>query len=1195
MNFEKIEMAGFKSFADKVEIIFNNGVTAIVGPNGCGKSNIADAIRWVLGEQSAKSLRGSAMSDVIFSGTQNRKSLSYCEVSLYFDNSEKIFKSVDYSEVILTRKLFRSGESEYYINKQPSLLREIVKLLHECGVSKSGYSVIGQGKVQQIVESKPEDRRSIFEEAVGIAQAKVKKLETERKLERVHGNLVRIFDMTSLMEKKLEPLHNAAEKTKKYRMLSEELKYHEVNNYLYQYDNANSVKEKIFTRIEGLKEESALRSQELDEAIHRANFSREEIQKIDQVIDRLHGEILSKSLSHEKMKGQKDLYNEKVSAIRAEMSRLNTDTAERKEKLRLLEKAITAQKQNLEKCAIDKQTLATKQQQLNNELTKLMAAISQDESATLQARSTVLKAAETLADISKNLGSLDKEKSFITDQQRKIIERVNELTVVISQLEAEKAKILAEIEENQATQKSLQEQIAKIEALIQEQNNQTSELSNKIYKLNIQLSTLEANRKMYADIKDTFDGYPTSVKRLMFSSKENAQISAKIKGVVANIIKTDEKYEIAVQTALGNNVQNIVTATPEDARYLIEYLKRTEGGRITFLPVSNVRPHADGVDITSALNDKGAIGLATKLVRYEPYYENVIRYLLGNTLIADNIENATEIAKKHKFAFKIVTLDGDVINSSGSMTGGSRKLNQPNLLSPERMVEKLGEDINKVKLLTEKAQQTKDKLIQSVNSLVEKLDARKASLQSSKQRLSALEVQRDNYLSLIKSNEAELEVNKESITVVTQRLQEIQIQYTDVEEGNKKLVEEKQSASSVAERHQGEYDSRKKRRDEIIAEISDLRMRETVLDADVNTANAEIARMTSEITDNEQIIAINLKHVEDDKLAIYNLDQEVIAMTSAIEQESGITALNAQIKENEQLKHKYNADINQLDLRRQILTAEIKRLDDKRHQEEIDAAKVDSDLEYMQMRVYDEYGETYETCAPLRDENYDITNSKEEIAKLKRRISALGNINPDAIDEYRQQSEEYAELKTQQDDLEKAEEDLKEVLKTIRNEMINEFNSGFEQIRGHFKRTFKELFGGGAADLYLDYENADDPLNAGVVIMAEPPGKKLQNISLLSGGEKSLTAIAILFAILKLRPMPFCVLDEIEAALDDANVERFARYLQQFSKETQFVVITHKRVTMELADCLFGVTMEEKGVSKIVSVNLSDVDSTMAD
>lgn len=1195
MNFEKIEMSGFKSFADKVEITFDNGVTGIVGPNGCGKSNIADAIRWVLGEQSAKTLRGSNMTDVIFAGTQSRKSLSYCEVSLYFDNSQRIFKSCDYNEVILTRKLFRSGESEYYVNKQPSLLREIVRLLHECGVSKNGYSIIGQGKVSEILSSKPEDRRVIFEEAVGIAQAKSKKIETERKLERVHENLVRIFDVTSVHEKNLEPLRKAAEKTRQFLDLSEQLKYHEINNYLYKYDNANGIKERIDLRIKGLDEEYKLRSDELSETVERYNAHVEERSKSDEKIRSLNQIILDMSVTQEQFSGRANVYNERISHFNSEIVRLQEEIDTKKEGVELTKKAITAKTESVTKFRAEKEHLAVKLKDLNSELNRVLAEIARDENAAYVAQSAMLKAAENLADISKNLGSLDKEKTFVSDKQRETIDKVNMLTASRKTLEADKAEIVDAILESEKQQAKLNDEISRLEKEISDGNNKLSELSNKIYQLGNYITSLETNKKLYSGLKDSFEGYPTSVKRLMLTAKENAQLNQRIKGVVASIIKTDKQYEVAIETALGNAVQNVVTATPEDAQYLIEYLKRSEGGRVTFLPVSAVRPHLDGSEITSALSDKGAIGLATKLVKYDSYYENVIRYLLGNTLIADSIDNAVIIAKRHRFAFKIVTLDGDVINPSGSMTGGSRRQNQTNLLSSERMIEKLTEDIKQRQAELEKLNRYRETLNGACNDNVDKLDALTEKLQAEKQSYSALKVKLSSYEDLISANESQLQQYNAEIEVVTKRLEEITSEFVHIEEGNRQLSQEKASASSDALKHQSENEQRKQNRDKLMADISEAKSRDSYLDAEIKSSDEEISRLNASLSDDNAVIKRNSELIENDKEIIQKHYEEIKRITAEAEESSGIKEQRDLLLSEENRRKELDVMINQDNLKRDVLNAEITKISDKRHNEEIEKSKVDSELEFMRQRVEEEYNETYETCIRFKDENYDITNSDEQISSLKRSISRLGGINANAIQEYEQLSAEYGDLLTQKEDLEKAESDLKEALKTIRDEMLSEFNAGFEEIRKHFQQIFKELFGGGRADLLLDYTDVEDPLNAGVEIVAEPPGKKLQKISLLSGGEMALTAIAILFAILKLRPMPFCVLDEIEAPLDDANVERFARYLKKFSNETQFIVITHKKVTMELADALFGVTMQEKGVSKIVSVKLSDINETMAD
>lgn len=1195
MNFEKIELIGFKSFADKMTITFDNGVTAIVGPNGCGKSNIADAIRWVLGEQSAKSLRGGTMTDVIFNGTQNRKSLSYCEVSLYFDNSQHIFKSCDYSEVIMTRKLFRSGESEYYINKQPARMRDIIDLLHECGVSKNGYSIIGQGKVSEILSSKPEDRRAIFEEAVGIAKTKQSKLETERKLQRTRDNIVRVSDLTSEVERQLEPAERAANKTRTYLEVASQLKYHEINNFLFKRENASVIIDKINLRIQGLIEETEINEQELATAVESYNEHMRELAESDREITALHDEILEKSVSLEQVNGQTKLYREKISYLKGEIERLNADEAEQLKKRESLLAAVESKKKYLAECDDELTKLSEENESILNRLEKVLKEISDGENMSESTQSEMLKTAETLAGLSKTIGLLDAEKSAMDSKQRETIEKVEALTSSVSVLATEKQRTEAEIIANEKLQTELKEKIEKKEKEISEKNNVISDLANKIYKLNIEINNIKSNISIYSKIKESFEGYPAAVKKLMADAKNDPRLKEKIKGVVATVIQTDKAYEVAIETSIGNALQNLITATPEDAQYIIEYLKRVEGGRVTILPISSVRPHRDCPEIFSALKEKGAVSLASKLVRFEPVFQSIVDHLLGNTLIVDNSANALYISKKYRFNFRIVTLEGDVFSSSGTVSGGSRRTSSSNLMSTGRMLETLEASLTEKNGVLSKLSGEKEKSTEQSNSLVDGLDRLNSELQTARQESSSLKERKASVEARLNEKQAELEDNKEVVESVIGRLQEIAKEYSDIEQGNKELAEKKASASSENAKLRQRYDELKSKRDKLIEQNTANKTRISFLTAELKAGESDVTRMTEDAAAAQAQAEKDRIDAEDDRKTIDIFIKEIEKLTFANEEATGVGNLKTRLKALEERKGFLNRTIAQDDLKKQMVNAELTKLAEKKHDEELSITKVKSELEYIETRVQEEYNLTYDECKDKRDPEYDISSSNQEISRLKHRISALGNVNPGAIEEYQVLKERYDEYRVQRDDLDKAEQDLKDVIKRLTDEMLTTFNAGFEEIRGHFKQIFKELFGGGSADLILDYTDVEDPLDAGVEIVAEPPGKKLQKISLLSGGEMSLTAIAILFAILKLRPMPFCVLDEIEAALDDANVERFARYLKHFSSETQFVVITHKKVTMELSDALFGVTMQEKGVSKIVSVKLSEIKDTLGE
>ncbi len=1191
LNFERIELLGFKSFADKVKIDLLDGITAIVGPNGCGKSNVADAIKWVLGEQSAKTLRGTSMQDVIFNGTQSRKSLSYCEVSLYFNNTEKIFPSLEYSEVVMTRKLFRSGESEYYMNKQPCRLKDIVDALHECGVSKDGYTIIGQGKVSEILSSKPEDRRAIFEEAVGIAKTKRDRKETINKLSRTNDNIMRVSDILTERERQLEPLSRQAEKTRAHRALAEDLKMHEINEYLYKFENSSDVKQKISERIQGLKESIEVRNKELEDTIKVYNEHQSEIASLDETIKVLNEQITERAVDIEKQTGAAKVFAEKISYMRSEIERLNAENQKSEEKSAELNKTLSFKKEYGKKCNKEIEDLTKKAKIIGEKITDLTSEINLGEGLEQEVQSKVLKSVESLANIKQNLGALSSEENVISERQKGVVVKVNMLCDKYDNLSKELNSSKEALKESEELVSKLTEDIKDQSLDVSSTNEFIAKIDNELHTVKSRLIGEETSLRFYTNLKESFGGYNSAVKNLMTAAKNNPTINSKIKGVVASIVSCDKKYENAIQTAIGGAMQNVVTADPQDAEYLINFLKKTEGGRVTFLPVTSVKPRYNSQELILAKKEAGALGLATELVKYDNYYENVISFLLGGTLICDDLQKATIIARKYKFQFKIVTLDGDVLSQSGSMTGGSKRHNDTNLLAVDRSVKEFTEAVNKDKAEITRLEQTRKELLDRVNQEVDELDSLKLKLTETRQNIVLLREKINSQTSILTETESEIEKNKDEIALITSRLNEIKEEVTDYYKGDEKIAKEREDASKEQSERREKYSALKLERDNLLKENTDVQSRLSYLHAEIGASEGDKERINNELISLEEARKHNIELIGNNEIIIKELSLKAEKVALPKEDQRKLQNLRQELNEIDEKKVKLNEMIVQDNLKRDVLQADINKSTERKTQEEINFTKVDAELEFMSQNIFTEYQLTYETCKPFRQENYDISMSRQDIATLKRKIAMLGNINPNAIEEYNELSASYNELLAQRDDLVKAQEDLQKVIDDLTKEMTLTFNEGFKTIRSNFTKIFKELFGGGTADLVVEESLTGDPLDAGIEIVAEPPGKKLQKISLLSGGEMSLTAIAILFAILKLRPMPFCVLDEIEAALDDANVDRFAKYLKNFSKETQFICITHKKVTMEHADGLFGVTMPEKGVSSIVSVRLSDVAS----
>ncbi|MBQ9485382.1 MAG: chromosome segregation protein SMC [Clostridia bacterium] len=1189
MNFEKVELYGFKSFADKAEIKFGNGITGIVGPNGCGKSNVADAIRWVLGEQSAKSLRGSSMQDVIFAGTQNRKSLSYCEVSLFFDNTNRIF-DLDYNEVIITRKLYRSGESEYFINKQQARLKDIVDLLRECGIGKEGYTIIGQGKVEEIMSAKPEDRRVIFEEATGIAKFKSRKVESERKLERTRENIVRYSDILSEIENRLEPLERQAEKAKEFNELSEQLKFHELNTYVAKVDGVAAAKERINDRINGINEETELRKNELDAAQAENDRILKEIDGADAKLKDLNDELADRRVGMEKSSGAKRLFEQRISFLTTQIERSEKEIEENRAMMAQCDEEFIKTDAEYKAATKELDELSLKAENLSKRLLNLSEKLALGEELAQSSQKKIIESIESLSDFKMNKGAMGIERANLNEKLKELQTRVNELSAKRDGLFADKEKTDKRINELDRSVFDYKNRIAEKEDEVREGNERSAAIDNEIFRLNSLISTLIARDNFYRDMKENYEGYAPAVKLLMGEAKKNPVVKSRVKGVVAELIKSDKKFDVALETALGMGAQNVVTFDTEDAKFLIEYLKTHRLGRVTFLPVSSVKPRIKSAEVSAALKERGALGVANELVTYDAQFENVISNLLGNTLIVDTLANAKVIAEKYRFAFKMVTLDGDVFSTQGSMTGGSRKADAQGVLSSDRKIEENAEQLKAGRAKMDALKEEKSKTENARDKHFSELEMLNDAYNGARQELMVEREKQSGFEKSLSDLDREIENVSDLSEEVSARLAEIESNYRKVESGGEKLQLDRKAAAESADKHQAEYDELRKERDRISMESTEMQVAVTEKKAKISSLSQEMERLKTAGAEAKTSVFSLTESIEGAKNIIeeLRLEEEKVALTK--EEQEKVNALRADIENIENYKGDLRDKLGKNGETREALNAALNDLSERKHTEEIALAKIDSDLEYMGQSIAEDYGLNYDSALEFKQEGYDGAEGEKEINRLRRKRAALGAINATAIEDCKTLKERYEEMTAQKEDLEKAESDLKEAIDKIKGEMLTQFDEGFNKINENFQRIFKELFGGGRAMLEMDYSQVEDRLEAGVEIIAEPPGKKLQKLSLLSGGEKALTAIAILFSILRLRPMPFCVLDEIEAALDEANVDRFARYLKKFSEETQFIVITHRKPTMELADALFGVTMQEKGVSKMVSVKLSDVE-----
>ena len=1193
VQFKSIKLIGFKSFADKTEIPLEDGVTCIVGPNGCGKSNVADAIRWVLGEQSAKVMRGSQMMDVIFNGTEKRKKTSFCEVTLTFDNTNRIF-DYDADELEMTRRLYRDGTSEYLLNQQPSRMKILTGLLHGAGAAKEGYSIIGQGRIAQIMNSRPEERRSIFEEATGIVVFKDRKADAERKLQYAKENLFVFSQRMQEIEHRLGAMAKSAESARKYNEVYDKLRMHEMNTYIYRYDSADGERTKIRGRIDKINEQINKNTGLQEALLEEYRSIKEELAGADDRLKKLTEERLAFTVGLERNTGNSRLFKERALGIKEKLQKAQDDLAFAYKRIGDIDKEVRRGEDYANKNTDRIEKLRASCDAIQAQIKELSDSIAGYEYMTSEHRKKVMDAFKDLSEIKENIGSLAGRKEMIKD-------RIAEMDGMIDQAKSDHAALKAEYDENLAKQEE-------INSFLSEENNLTEEAQQnisvardniravvgKINEINMQISILEQRVGTLTALRDKFEGYIYSVKRLMSDAKTDSNLSSRILGLIADVVRCDRKeFELAIETAFGGAMQNVITATREDARYLIDHLRATRGGQITCLPIEAMRPREDHAQLRFACKENGAVGRAIDLVTYDKKYDNVVRYFLGNTLVCDNLQSANAIAARYPRAFKIVTLDGDITATSGSITGGSRRENTTNLLSNERQVKEAEDELAAKRALLAKTVARRAECKEEIEGAERAAQELEERFNQARLEQAAAREKLANLLQGITNKESEYSVYKQSKAQFESRLAELDDEYSSKSRGVDNLSEQSDKASTEMDMMSEKYENNTRERNELMEKQNSLKVEIATLESAVKSNNDTCARLTGEkasliskIADLSALIPGLQKQLDE-----FNDQAARAALTQ--EEQVKLDGLIARITDLEENKKKINARIAEIDDSRLSVAAELEELTKKMYSQEMSLQKIESDLENLQSRINDEYHEDYQGCLKYKVEDYDISTSASNIANYKRQLTMLGVVNPKAVEEYEEENARYQKMCEEKEDLEKGIDDLTKALNEIRDEMLEIFNNGFNDINENFKRTFKELFGGGKAELQLDYTDCEDPLDAGVEIVACPPGKKLSKISLLSGGEQALTAIAILFAIIQMRPMPFCVLDEIEAALDDANVGRYAAYLKKFAEKTQFIVITHRKPTMEKADVLFGVTMEEKGVSKIVSVKLSEVESRL--
>ena len=1180
MYLKRLELQGFKSFADKTVLEFMPGITAVIGPNGSGKSNISDAIRWILGEQSMKSLRGAKSLDIIFAGTQNRKSLGFAEGSLVFDNTDGSLP-IEYTEVTITRKIYRSGETGYFINKVPCRLKDVLELFMDTGIGKDGYSIIGQGKIDEILSNKSEDRRNIFEEAVGIVKYRTRKQESEKKLERTKLNLLRINDIISEIETNIEPLKAQSEKAKKYLNLREELKNIEIGLFIYNIEKYKEALEEI------VKDEEIYKNQcnEEEGKLERIKYLKEELKnQIDEItlqieemsnigfqsqkeIEMLNSDINVANTRIGNNKENSKRYEKEIEELRTRIKELQEEIEQKQEKKNNL-------KQNKEKFAKE---LKEKEEELAKITKKLSAKELEIEGYKAQVEANVDKKYELQSEIhTKDINFENYEKrqkqikgeiaSYISELDSTRLQK-DEVSKGFYEINSKRNKVLSNLEEINKKKEEADKKIKNYDNLI---NNYQSEIRVKESKLRFLIETEKEK-----------EGYIKSVKSLLKDCENIKDLGKGMHGVLANVIEVPEEYQTAIEMCLGASLQNIVTDTEEDAKKLVEHLRKNNLGRASFLPITSVR--GKKLDKIKG-KGQGVIGIASDLIKYSKKYEQIVTNLLGRTVIVDNMETAIKLAKQNSYSFRIITLEGDIINPSGAITGGSVTKKTVNILGRGREIEKLEKEISKLKEKQAKLEKEKAEYEESIEDTLELANSLEKELQeidityaTEKQKVTSIEEnisKIEQRLNRLKEENEKIESEKENNLQDKQKLKE----------EIKTLTEETEKLTKTINEFAELNKDNQKYIDDLNFDITNLKISVSSFDESESSIEEIQERINLEIENNNKSIKNKELQLEELKQDNFNLEKSIEEITEKI------ATIKEEVKTSgskiEELKQDRIEKNKKLETQEQEITDKFKVIEDLKAQIvkiDVKKTKLEEDINNIINKMWEEYELTPNAVKDYKKpENVALTQKK--VNALRKDLKELGSVNVDSISEYQKLKERYDFMCDQRIDLEDTMAKLRKIIADMTETMKEQFRTQFAVINKNFGEVFKELFGGGNASLKL--EDEENILECGIDINVQPPGKKLQNMMLLSGGEKAFTAIALLFAILKINPAPFCVLDEIEAALDDVNVYRFAEYLKKFSKDTQFLVITHRKGTMEAADTVYGVTMEENGISKLLSMKL---------
>ena len=1181
MYLKRLELQGFKSFADKTVLEFKPGITAVIGPNGSGKSNISDSIRWVLGEQSMKSLRGAKSEDIIFAGTQNRKSLGFAEASIVIDNTDGELP-VEYAEVIVTRKIYRSGETGYFINKTPCRLKDILELFMDTGIGKDGYSIIGQGKIDEILSNKSEDRRHIFEEAAGIVKYRARKSESEKKMEQTKLNLLRINDILSEIEAGLDPLRIQSEKAKRFLELHESLKDIEVGLFIH---NIETYKEKLEQVVEDLK---ILENQKNDEEKKLNNIQnkkgtlKKQIDELIEEIEKCQNIGFESTNQIEKINSEIGISNEKILHNKENNERLLSEIEDSKQKIKDLQEEKDTKRQKKDSLFSNKEKFEKELEEKEAELSKLTKVLSTKELEIETKKQVIEKNTDLKYEKNIEISSLDANFENIEKRQKSIKTEIQETVSELDRTRTQKQDMSKEFQKIESEKNSATKELEENSNKKEEIENKIKEFNEQIDKMSYELRMKDSRQKFLIETEKEKEGYAKAVKLLLTDCDKNADLNKGVHGIIANLISVDKKYETAIEMTLGGMLQNIVTDNEEVAKKLVNHLRANNMGRASFLPITSIK----GSKIDKIKGKfPGVIGVAADLVKFDKKYTQIVYNLLGRTVIVDNMDTGIALAKENKYGFRIVTIQGDIINASGAITGGSVAQKTVNILGRGREIENLAKEIEVLQNKISETKRSKQDYEESISEFVEdskELDEKIQQINivyaTEKQKMLSVEEQilrLENTLSKLRNENEKIENQKADIKNQKQNIQ------NSVEDLEKEINE----LSIVIKEFAEANSENQKYIDDLNFDITNLKISVSSFDESGSSIDEIIERIDKDIENYNNAITVKNDQIEDLKREDIELKEKIESLKNQIiEIKNSVSTSTEKIEQLKLDRANKNEELNKIE---KDITDQFNLLEDlKGNLVKIDVkkTKLEQDIDLVVNNLWEEYELTPNNATDYKKVE-NVQTTQKEVNDIRSEIKDLGSINVDSIEEYKKTKERYDFMCEQRLDLENTISKLRKMISEITDTMKKQFVEKFKLINKNFNAVFVELFGGGKAELIL--EDEDNVLECGIDIKAQPTGKKLQNMMLLSGGEKAFTAIALLFAILKINPAPFCILDEIEAALDDVNVYRYAEYLKKFCSDTQFLVITHRKGTMEAADTVYGVTMEENGISKLLSMKLA--------